>query len=177
MQEIKEEWRDIEGYEGLYQVSNLGNIKSLGNDKKRKEKILKPNINNYGHYLKVCLFKQGKQKQYLVHRLVAQAFIPNPQNLPQINHKSEIKTDNRVENLEYCSAEYNNNYGTHNQRSAASRINHPKRSKQVLCVETGKIYSSTHQVERELGFANTYISAVCRGKTKTAYNFHWKYVN
>ena len=112
-------YKDIQGYEG-YQVSNHGNIKSLGNGKSRKEKILKP-VNTTKCYLQVELSKQGKRKKYLVHRLVAQAFIDNPNNLPQVNHKDEDKTNNHVTNLEWCDALYNNNYGTHNQRSAASR--------------------------------------------------------
>ena len=169
-------FKDVKGYEGLYQISNVGNVKSLGNDKTKKEKILKPAKNHKG-YLFVGLCKQGKQKNHYIHRLVAQAFIDNPNNLEQINHKNEIKTDNRVENLEWCTPKQNNNYGTHNQRSAANRINHPKRSKQVLCVETGKVYPSAHQVERELGFAKSNIVNVCNGKLKQAYSYTWRYVS
>lgn len=161
-------WKDIKGFES-YQVSNLGNVKSLGNDKTRKEKILKPNkLKN--NYLQVVLCKEGKRKYHLIHRLVAEAFIPNPQNLVQINHRDEDKTNNTISNLEWCTAKYNNNYGTHNQRSALSR------SKPVICLETGKIYSSLSEVYKQLGFTQGNISQCCNGKLKTAYGFHWQYV-
>lgn len=165
-------YKDIEGYEGLYQVSNLGRVKSLGNGDSNasKERILKP-YKAKGDYLLVDLHKQGKRKQHLVHRLVAMAFIDNPNNLEQINHRDEDKTNNSIQNLEWCDRKHNINYGTRNQRVAE------KLSKQVLCVETGVIYPSAHQVERELGFANTYISAVCIGRYKQAYGYTWRYVN
>lgn len=171
-------WKDIVGYEGLYQVSNLGRVKSLGNGKTHnsKERILKARKETNG-YLRITLTKDGKQKKYTIHRLVATAFIPNPDNLPIVNHKDEDKLNNRIENLEWCDAKYNINYGTHIQRQVESQTNYPKFSKQVLCVETGKIYPSTHQVERDLGFFCTAISAVCLGKRKTAYGFHWRYIN
>jgi hypothetical protein len=173
---MKEIFKDIQGFEGLYQVSNLGNVKSLNYNHTGKEKILKPAKNNKG-YLMVNLYKEGKQKTCKIHRLVAQSFIENPQNLPQVNHKNEIKTDNASSNLEWCTNEYNNNYGTRNQRVAESNTNNPNKSKPVLCVETGKIYSSTNEVQRELGFSQGNISSACRGKYKQAYGYTWKYVN
>lgn len=106
---MQEEWRDIEGYKN-YQVSNMGRVKSLGNDKSRKEKILKQRKNNKG-YLMVALWKDGKSKTCTVHRLVAQAFIDNPNNHPQVNHKDENKTNNAVSNLEWCTNSYNQKYG------------------------------------------------------------------
>lgn len=169
-------YKDIEGFKGLYQISNLGNVKSLGNSQKRKEKVLKPAKNNRG-YLYVCLCNQEIRKIYKIHRLVAEAFVPNPNNLPEVNHKDENKTNNADSNLEWCDHKYNINYGTHTERSAASRKNNKKQSKQVMCLETGVIYPSTSEVEREFGFSRGNISAVCRGKTKTAYKFHWKYVS
>lgn len=169
MQEI---FKDIEGYEGLYQISNFGNVKSL---RFGKEKILKERTIN--GYLAVNLHKDGKKKSYLVHRLVASAFLPNPNNLLQVNHIDEVKTNNRVDNLEWCSAKYNVNYGLRMQRFIESNTNNPKISKKVICIETGKIYPSTCEVERELGFYQTHISAACRGKYKTAYGFHWRYIN
>ena len=165
MQEIKEEWRDIVGYEN-YQVSNLGRLKSL---KYGKERILKPQKDKYKYSI-VSLCKQGKVKTYKVHRLVAQAFIDNPNNLPQVNHKDEDKTNNASSNLEFCDAKYNSNYGTRNQRAAE------KTSKQVLCVETGEIYPSTHQIERELGFSQGNISSACTGERKTCGGYRWRYI-
>jgi hypothetical protein len=110
-------------------------------------------------------------KTHLVHRLVASAFIENPNNYPIINHRDEDKTNNASSNLEWCDYKYNNNYGTRNQRAATSL------SKQVFCVETNKIYPSTIEVERQLGFAHTNISKCCNGRYKQAYSFHWRYVD
>ena len=117
MQEI---WKDIEGYEGLYQVSNKGRVKSLSRLVVRvgkpnyitKEKILKCSELKGTGYPAVKLGSNNNFKSMLVHRLVAQAFIPNPDNLPQVNHKDEIRTNNCVDNLEWCDSKYNNNYGT-----------------------------------------------------------------
>ena len=111
-----EEWRAVPGYEGLYMVSNIGNVKSL-----IKNKIIKYFINKKGYRL-VSLSKNGIIKKFSVHRLVAQAFIPNPDNLPQVNHKDEDKTNNNVDNLEWCDAKYNNNYGTANIRRSETLI-------------------------------------------------------
>ena len=121
MTEIIEQWRPIEGYEGLYQVSNLGRVRSLGNDKKRKEKILRPLMNNCG-YLLVNLSKEGKQKMFSVHRLVAQTFIPNPEGLPEINHRDENPSNARAENLEWCDHRYNMNDGTRTERATKNRL-------------------------------------------------------
>jgi hypothetical protein len=173
-------WRDIEGYEGLYQVSNMGRVKSLernvvkgkGGLYKIEEKILKSGKHS-GGYLYVCLYNEGKIKYYTIHRLVANAFIPNPNNFPQVNHKDEDKTNNRVENLEWCDRKYNCNYGTHNERMAKSR------SKPVLqFTKEGyfiKKWESAKEVERELGISNSNITACCKGKIKTAYGFVWMY--
>lgn len=168
-------WKDIEGYEGLYQVSNFGNVKSLNYRHTGKEKLLKAR-NNKG-YLIICLWRDSKQKTFKVHRLVATAFLPNPDSLPQVNHISEDKTNNTVSNLEWCSAEYNSNYGTRIQRIIENTTNNQKKSKKVLCIETGKIYPSTRQVERELGFNNCYISKCCLGKYKRAYGYTWCYID
>ena len=119
-----EEWKDIPGYEGLYQVSNTGKIKGLPRvtvqNQILQERILIPGVINNG-YLQITLHKNGEHKNFLVHRLVANAFIPNPKNLPEVNHKDEDKTNCNSDNLEWCTRKYNINYGTHNQRSAESR--------------------------------------------------------
>ena len=127
---MKEIWKDIPEYEGLYQASNLGNIRVLNrvvnsgiknnNTVIRKGKLLKQRINQ-GYY-EVALSKDNKKRFLKVHRLIAITFIPNLNNLPSINHKDENKLNNRVDNLEWCSIKYNCNYGTRNQRiSLANR--------------------------------------------------------
>lgn len=111
MQEI---WKDIPEYEGLYQVSNLGRIKSLPRKGTHttKERIMNFTKSNKGYFIAV-LSKDYKKKSFSVHRLVAQAFIPNPNNLPQVNHKDENKENNNINNLEWCSNWYNTHYGNH----------------------------------------------------------------
>lgn len=166
-----EEWKDIEGYEGLYQVSNEGKVKSIErivNAGKRKflfkSKFLKPIL--IGNYYSVHLSKNNKSKMIRVHRLVAEAFIPNPENLAQINHKDENKTNNKVENLEWCTPLYNNNYGSHNKKISKAMINKPEYSKQVyqytLDGKLVKKWSSTKEAERN-GFQSINISRCCNG--------------
>lgn len=110
-------WKDIPGYEGKYQVSNTGEVESLNYNGTGKTKSLKQSTDKKG-YKHVRLFKNGKGKTYKVHRLVAMLFIPNPNNLPIINHKDENKTNNNVNNLEWCTYEYNNTYGTARKRAS-----------------------------------------------------------
>ena len=115
-----EVWKDIPGYEGYYQASTLGNIRSVSRKTRsgyHTGKVLKQRTNHLG-YKKVFLCKEGKQKLFSVHRLVALTFIPNPCNLPQVNHKDEVKANNNVFNLEWCTAAYNITYGTRVQRQA-----------------------------------------------------------
>ena len=108
---MNEIWKDIVGYEGLYQVSNLGNVKRINFFK--KERFVIPCSKGSG-YLYVSLSKNNKQKNFYIHRLVATAFIENPDNLPVINHKDENRSNNIVDNLEWCTQKYNCNYGLHN---------------------------------------------------------------
>lgn len=117
---MDEIWKDIEGYKGLYQVSNTGQVRSLNYLHTGEVKPLKQDTNKKGYKL-VSLSKNGKKKKYLVHRLVAIAFIPNPNDLPIINHKDENPSNNNVNNLEWCTSEYNNNYGTRTKRASESK--------------------------------------------------------
>lgn len=108
-------WRAVPGYEGLYEVSNKGNVRNV-----RRNTLLRSS-NNQG-YKRVYLYKNGIRKGFRVHRLVAQAFIPNPDNLPEVNHRDEDKLNNSVDNLEWCTAKYNSNYGTRNIRRRETAI-------------------------------------------------------
>lgn len=124
-------------------------------------------------------------KATLVHRFIAKCFVPNPNNLPEINHKNEIKTDNRVDNLEWCTAKYNANYGTRNKRSGESRSkvlkNDPRLSKKVYQFtkdgELVKEWVSLNEIYRVLDYSIGNISCCCNGKLKQAYGFVWKYAN
>ena len=171
-----EHWKAIAGYEGLYEVSDLGRVKSLWNG---KEKILKPGKNTWG-YLKVVLYKDGHGKTITVHRLVAEAFIQNPNNLETINHKDEDKTNNVASNLEWMSIKDKINYGTHNKRVSEARLNHPAFSKKVQMFDkkTGELlatFPSTNEAGRVTGIANQSISKCCNEKLKSAGGYVWKY--
>lgn len=124
-----ETFLSVPGYDGLYEVSNLGNVKSL-----RSGRLMKRSLSSIGYEM-TTLTKDGKQKTYLIHRLVALAFIPNPENLEEINHKDEVKTNNRVENLEWCTRKYNLNYGTYRERMSALKTGKPNPRKNKIQVE------------------------------------------
>ena len=148
-----EEWKSIPGYEGLYEVSNLGRVKRIKRydrfNHKIVSKLLKPSYNTNGYYI-VQLSNNGFKKSKLVHRLVAQLFIPNPDNLPQVNHKDEDKTNNIVDNLEWCDSKYNNNYGTLQQRRIQTNINNGKYSEPIKRKEHRKEYlKKYHNENRE----------------------------
>ena len=114
-------WKDIPGYEGLYQVSNIGEVKSLNYKRTGKSHLLKQAKDRDG-YFKVILVKDKKHKNKSVHRLVAETFLDNPGNLPQVNHKDENPGNNLVTNLEWCTAKYNVNYGTRNERAGKAQL-------------------------------------------------------
>lgn len=147
-------FKDIKGYEGLYQVSNLGRVKSLGNNKTRKERILKQGQNK--GYLQVSLCKDGKPERFFVHRLVAETFISNPTGLPQVGHLDENPANNQVKNLCWCSAKENCNWGTHNEKLSKSMTNNTKISTPIKCLdlETNEItyYPSIKEISRQLKF-------------------------
>lgn len=180
--ENKEIWKPICGYEGLYEVSNLGRVRSLDrivnyNDGRKrlfKSCVLKAAIKKNG-YLIVSLHKNGEHKTPLVHRLVAKAFIPNPNNLPQVNHINEIKTDNRIENLEWVTCKENLEYSGVYKKSAEARsqpiIQYTKDGKFVA------EYESITEAERKNGIHQANISLVCLGKRKSTGGYIWKFKN
>lgn len=164
-------WKDITGYEGLYQISNMGRVKSLNYRHTKTPCIMKQNIYNNG-YLSILLSKDGIKTKFLVHRLVGLAFIPNLECKPEINHINEIKTDNRVNNLEWVTRKENNSYGTRNQRSSEIQ------SKAILQydLEGNLIREWKSMVEcGQYGFDQGHISKCCNGKRKTHRNSVWKF--
>lgn len=175
---MKEMWRPIKGYEGKYEISSLGRVRSItgwkyvGNDIYQPEGIMMKQGVNRGYY-KVDLCKHGKHYTYKVHRLVAEAFIPNPHHHKQVNHKDENRLNNHVTNLEWCTQEYNLEYGTRVERTAK------KLSRRVgqytLDGKLVKVWQSTHDAGRH-GYHQGHVWACCRGKAKTHAGYRWRFI-
>ena len=178
----EEEWRDIKGFEGLYQVSNLGNVRSLdrwvvdkiGRKRLFEGKMLTSRLTIWG-YLSVGLGISHTRivKNHPIHRLVAEAFIPNPNNHPCVNHKDEDKTNNRVDNLEWCTYQYNINYGT-----CIERRSKKKKKKVNQYTKDGvfiKQWDSPKDAADYLGISAFHIYSVCSGKRKKAGGYIWRY--
>lgn len=168
----KEEWRPVVGYEGIYEVSEYGDIASLNYNKTGVRSIRKPKITKDG-YLEIALCRDSKMKHVRVHRVVAMAFIPNPNNLPQINHKDENKLNNHVENLEWCNLKYNVNYGTAIERRS-KKISIPV----VQMSLDGDIiseYESVSEAAKQVGLSTGDIVNVCNGKHVSAHGYKWRY--
>lgn len=206
---MEEQWRDIiiekngvvYDYSGLYEVSNLGRVRSLNYNHTGQIKVLKPGKNKKGYY-SVVLSKDGSHKQFSVHRIVAEVFIPNPNNLPVVNHKDENPSNNSVDNLEWCTVKYNINYGTGIQRRSEAykgfkhsdeskrKISEARKGKQlsdeskrkiskangkkILCVETKQVFDSVQEACEWAGIKNGIIGC-CKGKQHTAGGYHWMY--
>lgn len=181
---MKEIWKDIKGYEGLYQVSNLGRVKSLKRKSRPYEKILVPLVTNKD-YLCVNLYKNNKNKKFLIHRLVAKEFLKNEKLLPQVNHKDENTHNNNVNNLEWCDSSYNNNYGTKIERLSK---NSPF-AKKVCQYTVDNVFIKEWENSRFAVIGNNYFNRdkskfktlqtgiihCCLKSGKTAYGFKWKY--
>ena len=161
---IKEEWKDIKGYEGLYQVSNLGMVYSFKSNKYLKK------LNNTGGYLRVQLCKHGKVTNQSIHRIVAEAFIPNPDNKPQVNHIDENKENNMVSNLEWVTAKENCNHGTRSKR-----LYKPIRAIDIANGEYNH-YVSVGGCAEKLNLKYQNISAVLNGRQKTAGGYVFEYI-
>lgn len=207
---MEEIWKPIPHYEGLYEVSSLGRVRALDrfltfNCNGREQTQLFPGhmVSTYpdrgsisplngSYYLMLCLNKNGKPHRERVHRLVALAFIPNPDHLPCVNHKDEDKLNNSIDNLEWCSYEYNNAYGTAQERGHKTRIetgvyektsermreNNPslKHTRQVMCIETGEVFNSVAEATRAIrAHKGNITNAIKLGQKCKGYTF--KYIN
>lgn len=178
----KEIWKDIKDYEGIYQVSNLGRVKSFDSIDKlgriRKGRILKGCKNTKG-YLLVNLCKNNIGCGNLVHRLVAESFIPNPENKPQVNHIDEDKTNNMVSNLEWMIVKENNNHGTRNERAGKAI----SKSKSIPIIATNiktgesKEFYGSNECARQLGLHDSNITSVLKGRYKQTGGYTFKYLN
>ena len=179
----KEIWKDIEGYESLYQVSNFGRIKSLERTIQHKTcygglyhvkgRILKPKIEKDG-YFRISLTKNGIKKYYRLNRLVAQAFIPNPNNYPIVNHKDENKLNNNADNLEWCTQKYNVNYG--------NAINKKKEKLSIKVNQydlNGVFIKTWNSINDAIRYYNnnTQICQCCKGKRNNVCGYLWKYAD
>lgn len=185
-----EVWKDIPGYEGLYKVSNLGRVKHLPTQQSpgtgkyaRQERICTPHLMNMGYWV-VDLYKNNRRKTMLVHRLVALAFIPNPNNFSCINHLDSNRANPNVENLEWCTASHNakHSYDTNNRREKMNwkhgKDNEKSKAVLMLDKESGKIlrrFDSIMDVERELNIKNCNICSCLKGRHKTAGGYKWIY--
>lgn len=168
MQEI---WKDVPGYEGLYQVSNLGRVK------RPCKRLLKGSICKNGYY-RVTLWKNGKMSYKHIHRLVAMVFIPNPNNYPCINHKDEVRTNNNVDNLEWCSYSYNNSYGNARDKFSKSYSRNHSRAVEMLSLSGEKIreFSSIKEAAIFVGGTSTSIDRAIAKTRKTAYGYIWNLI-
>lgn len=173
---MQEQWKSLNNYGGLIEVSTFGRVRRV----QGKVDVLKPKLDKGGYlYVHIRISKLGINKMAKVHRLVAETFIPNPNNLPIINHKNEIKTDNRIENLEWCTHKYNVNYGTGLERRAYNSRNQVHRSCPILQYSLNgefiQEFPSFKEIQRYLGKSYSNVWNVCNGKKDSAYGYKWSY--
>lgn len=161
---MKEIWKSVKDYENFYWVSNLGRVKS-------KRKVLQP---IKGEYLKVGLSKNGIQKTFTIHRLVAQAFVDNPNKLNFVNHIDENKHNNVFTNLEWCTNKYNVNYGERNEKVSKNQSKYKiiQKDKQGNII---KVWDNIWELTHNTNYRKDNISCCCRGKYKYAYGYKWEY--
>ena len=155
--------KDIKGYEGLYAITEDGQVWSYRRNKYLKQQQAR-------NYLSIELHKDNNRKNYFIHRLVAETYIPNPHNLPEVNHIDENKYNNCVDNLEWVSHKDNMNHGTQKERAST------KCKKRIRCIETDTVYNSTKEAAEVLDIKAPNITACLKGRQKTSGKYHWEYV-
>ena len=187
-------WKPVVGYEGVYEISSFGRIRSLdritsyisrtqegkeySTTHTHKGKLMKQHNNHFG-YKVIALCIDGKYKTYMVHRLVAEAFIPNPNNYPVVNHKDENKQNNCVENLEWCTQQYNINYGSGNIRRIDTRNQNKSYhyQREVGQYTLDGVLIKKYPSASDTGYCRESIRDCCNGRQKTAYGYKWGYLN
>lgn len=192
---MEEIWKDIKEYEGLYKVSNLGRVMSLRSYGGDKHRLMSPTKNGTG-YLKVILSKNKTHKAFLIHRLVAMAFLENPENLDFVNHKDENKANNMADNLEWCTKSYNteysfklhperkmqyfNNFKDKNGKLKRYKGKPPQHKETVIQKDvegnTIAIYECVNSAHKATGIKSSAIIACCKGKTKTSFGYKWEFL-
>ena len=155
--------KDIKGYEGLYAITEEGQVWSYRSNKYLKQQQAR-------NYLSIELHKDNNRKHYFIHRLVAETYIPNPHNLPEVNHIDENKYNNCVDNLEWVSHKNNMNHGTQKERART------KCKKRIRCIETDTVYNSTKEAAEALGIKAPNITSCLKGRQKTSGKYHWEYI-
>ena len=176
------DWKPIKGFENLYEVSNTGEVRSLDHIRRtgrseylQKGKLLKSGLNKKTNYLMVSLSKNGKSITKYIHKLVAESFLDNPNGYKYINHKDENTLNNNVENLEWCSAKYNANYGNRNKKIAdklSKKINQYDLDNNFI-----KTWNSSIEIERTIGIDQSNVCLCCNGKRNTVGGYKWKYLD
>lgn len=178
VQGFREEWKTVESYEGIYEVSNTGKVRNIRNN---PPKLMSIEISR-GGYARVGLNKNNKQKHFQLHRLVASAFVPNPENKPQVNHIDENKLNNNAYNLEWCTHLENSNHGTKNKRVSENQIKECKTGKPIEMLDVnGNIistYKSIKDASRKTGINISIINDRLHGRVKSLYKGNtWRYIN
>lgn len=184
-----EVWKDVVGYEERYAVSSFGRVVGYSTLSRFGSKICyrKPHLMKQTakcrppYYLSVSLTTNGQRKCFLVHRLVASAFIPNPKQLPCVNHKDEVSTNNSIDNLEWCTQQYNCNYGTHNARMAKTMSETAYQKRQVVQLSLDGQFIATYNSIKEaadcLRIHRSSISVCCRNKVRYGKGYKWMYLS
>ena len=159
--------KDIKGYEGLYAITEDGRVWSY-----KRQKFLSPG-GRKGWYQNIRLCKNGDHRAFLVHRLVAETFIPNPENLPNVNHIDEDKTNNSIANLEWCNQGYNNQYNGRALRVGEKTAKSNR--KLIRCIELDKVFNGLEEAAKEMNLAKSTLGWAATGRSKTAGGYHWQY--
>lgn len=174
-----EEWRDVPGYEGCYQVSSFGRVKSVRNKKNSRAGMVLVPLNNSKGYWSINLWKDGHCKMSTIHKLVAQAFIPNPENKPCVDHKDGNRKNNNVANLRWCTYKENSNFPLAKKHYSERMSIHRKGiehhcSTPIICVELNTLFWGGGDAARKLGIGQGHILNAAKGKAKSAGGYHWR---